>query len=480
METTGKTEKADKTRGSTEKDFGAYARKLFDDGVAAPTIAELLRAGRLDAVAELVAFAPLDGSQSFAACGENFYESKRLSECDRRIKIFIIECERAGVPENEYISVVIAAQSAKKGALALWRDGANKYIASRARDDFDFVCDCIDRYDKKFAGYSALFEVSPQRAAKRLVGKLLCEKHIDKAAIRDVLMDYPYISNELIAMYDGADVKTRAEIAKLLKVYKNDKLVDKFISDTVANDGSKTVRNVLAPARKYSGNGVRLFEGMMISQSSIPVAMFYELARSSESVRDVADRIFFYTSKNSRVEVLTFDDGRFFDLSDREIELEQGDDLYVLHPLVTPEYARDILTYGVEQPFLQLRRPVYKIKADERTFVDHLTGTMIDRDVFDKNVKRIGFVFASKRDDGNGGDAALYTAGEYAVMVKCDLPSSAHTAGCGRISFLRASDIIKIKRSVYVRDCKPISLRELSPVTYSELAYAVHRLFGVE
>ena len=106
---------------------------------------------------------------------------------------------------------------------------------------------------------------------------------------------------------------------------------------------------------------------------------------------------------------------------------------------------------------------------------------MIDRDVFDKNAKRIGFVFASKRSDSHaGGDAVLYTAGDHAVMVKCDLPTSARTAGCGRISFLRASDIIKIKRSVYVRDCKPVSLRELSPVTYSELAYAVHRLFGVE
>ncbi len=471
----------EKAQTPTEKDFGAYARKLFDDGVAAPVIAGLLRDGCFDRIAELVALAPLNGSQGFAACGENFYESKRLSECDRRIKIYVSECERAGIAEREYISVIIAAQGRKKGALALWRSGANKYITSRARDDFDFVCDCIDKYDKKYAGYSILFDVSPQRAAKRLVNKLLCEKHIDKASIRDVLMDYPHISNELIAMYDGADAKTRAEIAKLLKVYKNDKLVDSFLTDTVSKDGSKTVRGVLAPARKYSDNGVRLFEGMMISQSPIPVAMFYELSRSSDSVRDVADRIFFYRITDSHKEVLTFDDGKFFDLSDRETELGQGDDLYVLHPLVTPEYARDILNYGVEQPFLQLRRPVYKIKADERTFVDHLTGTMIDRDVFDKNAKRIGFVFASKRSDSHaGGDAVLYTAGDHAVMVKCDLPTSARTAGCGRISFLRASDIIKIKRSVYVRDCKPVSLRELSPVTYSELAYAVHRLFGVE
>lgn len=466
----------DKARSLKGDELSAFARELFDGGEnVKPVLTGLVLGGSAndyDTLAEMIGCFVVAESSSYGT-GRNYYEAKSMSECDRRLDFFVSKCRECGLAEDEYIRVLLAARYSK-GALSAWKDAVDKHLKILAATDYGRVADHIDKYDKKFANYSSLLAVAPHESAKRLVEKLLYEKNIDKAAIRAVLMDYVYIANELVALYEVSDAKTRAAIAKLLTVYKNDARVRDFLTGTVSVDRSKTVRDVLEPKARHTKSALKFFEGHMISGKPIPVKKFFELTADGEWA-NVADLIFFCTKSNEGITVMTFDDGAFYGIDDEPIALE-ADKLYVLHPIEMPAYAEEILSYCIEQPFLQVNRPVYRKPSDERKFSDKLSGTMLDKPRFLQNLKSVGFELAAKRGSERL-DVALYFAGDYAVGVGCELPAASDTAVCRRVSFYRSRDIVRIKRDLFVGDCAPVMIRELPAAAYSELVYAVFRLF---
>ncbi|MDE6401444.1 MAG: hypothetical protein K2L54_02405, partial [Clostridiales bacterium] len=124
---------------------------------------------------------------------KNNYASARFGATDGEeyLNMFIAACERFGLDENGYMPMLLHAQYAKKGgALNSWDKSVDRYLEKIARDDFERAAILVDKYDRKFGKYSVLIKVDRPRSVDRLIGMALYGKNINKAAVRDVLMDY--------------------------------------------------------------------------------------------------------------------------------------------------------------------------------------------------------------------------------------------------------------------------------------------------
>lgn len=478
-----------------------YARSIGDDErELCAAIAALIASGEqsdFETIAALLSYITVGVGDP------NDYYARSQSLDKRYLDIFIAYAERAGVPEREYISVMIASRNADRdGALYKWRDVADEYLKRRAERDYEFVADCVDLYDPKFGAYDVLFEVDHDRTARRLLHKLLYVKHTDKSAIREFFMDKPAVVDGLVELYGKSNAHERVKIVRLLGVLKNYARVSEFLSTVAAKDRSKSVRTVVSrldmrSAKRSGGSAVEFFEHAMISGDGIPIDEFEGLM-CDEEYAAVADRIFFCTGcaptlapevinasdddfsatppADTRLTVLMYDRGDFIGLDDKRVELDENAVVRVIHPVEMPTEANFVFTLSIDQPFEQVWRAVYRPSRGEISYSDRLNGTIIDRATFDANFKRGGFVFCAD-SDGDTATATLAVRG-FAVAVACDI-SHRTSVACRRITFYRASSIVK-NRKLYIPANSEVAVCDVDGVAFSELMLAVHRLFGVE
>lgn len=462
----------------------ALARALFerDRNTFNEVLVRLTKDGTMrdyETAAAMLSTLPVAASSSKYSFADAMYGTL---EGDGYFNLYLSICAECGVSEQEYMPLLLSAQYAEKGtALNSWDKSVDRFIERIANENFDRAADYVDRFDRKFGKYSVLINVDRERAIKRLVGMALYGKNIDKAAVRDVLMDYGEVSGALMSLYGSASAKERVAIVRLLLTFRNDILVRDFLKDTVEKDKSKSVREAAKAGIKRTKvkNAALYLERLMEESTPLCVSDWAELL-SDGQMRDVADKIFFFAlGAEGRVRILVYNDGCFLGSNDKPIDANEDQPIYVLHPLdITSEFA-NILPKDISQPFLQINRPIYHRISGERYYSDRLIGTMIDRTEFNERLKANGFTFCTKRSDDEP-NIAVCSLGGYVIGVECILPQSTDSVSCGKLTYYNASDVVKLKRSLYISAADPIDLRFVPRKTFSELTYRAYKLFGCE
>lgn len=464
--------------------FDALARKVSEnDALTARVVAELAVSGTQDdceRLAAVLSYVPFDGDAS-----RDYYSTRYKVTYDKRyVDLFLRICDGNGVGESEYVRAFIATGYAGKDTpLSKWSAAADMYLKRRAAEDFELVAKYLDEYDHKFRKYGVLIAVNARLALERLVNKLLYEKNIDKTAVRRALMEHGELSVPLMTLYGEVNAKERAAIVRLLMLYRNDVAVERFLNEVVADDKSKTVRLVL----EKSGNKINkksdkdmpaFFEKLMAESISYTLSQWQNILKNKFAA-EVADRIFFCVKTDDGTRPLVYNDGVFLDMTDMPAALDDGTRIYVLHPLDLSDDS-EILSMRIAQPFEQLGRKVYYAGRgvnDYRSGV--LNGSVIPREEFDGNFKRLGFEFCG-RNSASDPLVAVKFIGDYAVGVTVELFTSSDAACCGDISYYPRSAIVKLNRTFYAGSAAPILPSALPRREFSELTRAVYGLFSRE
>lgn len=470
-------EKLYKLKGSALQEL---ARSLYERDVAAfeEVIVSLAKLGNMrdyETMADMLATVPMrakTGAENYtdAAFGALLYE--------QYFNMFLQACRDNAYPESEYIKVLLSAQYAKKdGAFYAWDKSVDRYMTALAKKDFFLAAQYVEMHDKKLLKYPLLISVDRENALNRLLAMALYVKNIDKAAVRDVLMDYEEVADTLVDMYDKVNAKERVAVVRLLLPFKNDGRVRRFLDEVVARDKSKSVREAaFSDGRGKAKSAARFLESMMADGEGLTENEWRELL-SDYAFAAVADKIFFYTPKDDgRISVLVYNNGAFLDVNDAPAQFYAEQKIYVLHPTDAADENMSVLEFDIDQPFLQIHRPVFGRMSDEGYFSMRLAGMMIAKDKFDKNVKEHGFFVCDKRVDGEL-TTAVFVRGAYAVGVVCDIPATGKTVTAGRILFFNSRDIVKIKRKRYISTANPLDMASVPPRAYSELMYSAYKLF---
>ncbi len=458
------------------------ARGLYERDVRAfeEVIVELVKLGKMRdyvTAAAMLATVPMIAQSTSSDYGDVRFGTL---VSDRYFNMFLRACADCGYGENEYMKVLLAAQYADPNtAFFGWDKSVDRYVSALATADFDRAADYIERYDARYGKYGVLIRVDCDRALNRLLALALYGKGIDKAAVRDVLMDYWEVADVLMAMYGKVSAHERVAVVRLLLAFKNDGRVKQFLSEVVANDKSKSVRDAAFKNVRNAKNktAAKRLAAMMADGAGLTYSEWVAQLTDTEYAA-VADKVFFCMQRgDGHVSVLVYNDGQFLDSSDRPILPEHDEKIYVLHPLDLTGDDTAILALDIEQPFLQIKRPIFAKVPGERYGSMRLSGTMIARDRFEANFKKTGFAFCDKRSPSEP-TVAMCRRGEYAVCIECDMPESSYTVSGGRITVYRAADVVKLKRKQYVSTADPCDLMQLEPRIYSELMYLPYRLFS--
>lgn len=455
------------------------ARSIADDRTRLySTVVALAQCGTPDdyeRIAEVLSCATVDGTENV-----EHYSDRRGAAGKGYVDMFVAACNACGYPESEYIKVLLYAQYAREGgALRGWRDGADAYLEKLAKTDFSRAAEYIDKYDGRFGKYDILIRTDPTEAVKLLLDKALYGKNLNKTAVRRILMDRPEIINALITAYFDANAKTRAAIVRLLLLFKTDGRV-KDILAAAESDPSKTVRDLFEKRESKPTDAVAFFERAMAAGEPIIYGRLEKLIRGGgkgskhNEFAAVADRIFFYTTDGADKTVLMCDRGAFRDLGGVPVALAQDSELFVLHPLDLDE-ASPLLTAEIDQPFLQLARPVYYASPSDGNRSSRLFGTFVDKKTFETGAKRGGFSFAA---DGGDTKTAVAYCGDHAVAVSCRLPEGGDTAECLYIEYYRAADVVRLGRDAFIGSANALQASSLPRRAFSELTYAAYKLFG--
>ena len=171
------------------------------------------------------------------------------------------------------------------------------------------------------------------------------------------------------------------------------------MESVVATDKSKTVRDLVSGAKKRVGkNAASYFERLMTAGEAISFGELKSLVAdgknkgkkdksktAGKSYAEVADRILFYYVGGDFDDncVFTYNDGKFLDVDGSKLNLPDEKSVFVLHPLDIPVNLKSVLRGGIEQPFLQLSRPVFEPLAGETYFSERLNGIFVTRARFD-------------------------------------------------------------------------------------------------
>ncbi|MCH5163351.1 MAG: DUF4132 domain-containing protein [Clostridiales bacterium] len=458
--------------------FEDYARSLIAGdrkALIAVIGEEISRGGQDDCerIAAILSYATLGGN------GGDYYSARYGNSFDKRyVDLFLQLCKEGGIRENEYIKVLLAAGSAdRSSALYRWNGAVDVYLTRRAGEDFDTIADYIEKYDRKYTKYGVLIRIDSNRALERLVSVVLYGKNVDKTAIRDILMDHVWLAEPLMALYHRSNARERAAIVRLLLLYVNDLSVKAFIEETVVNDKSKTVRDVLPRKKKTVKRAAApFFEKSMADGDMYTLLEWKELLKSADYAA-VADRTFFFTREDGEIKVLVYNDGVFLDMTDTPAPLKESDFIGVLHPADLPKDS-DILSFKIAQPFKQIQRRIFTSPRSGRAF-DALTGALTDRAAFDARFKQLGFLLGGKRSASEK-DVALKFVGKSAIGVECDFSESSDTVSCVGLKYYRASDVVKLNRTYFVAQSVGVSSSSLGKREYSELTLAAYTLFGRE
>lgn len=472
----------EKIRNAKGDEFARLARSIADDRTRVySAVVALAQSGMPDdfeRIAAVLSYATVDGTER-----TEHYSDRRGAVGKGYVDMFVAACNACNYPESDYIKVLLYAQYAKEGgALYGWRDGADAYIEKLAKTDFYRAAGYIDKYDGKFGKYDILIRTDPSEAVKLLLDKVLYGKNLNKTAIRRILMERPEIVNALAAAYGDSNAKTRAAITRILMLFKTDGRV-KDILDEARSDPSKTVRDLFEKRESVPTDAVAFFERLMAAGEPVEYGRLRSLmtdggkdrGKNKNKFAAVADRIFFYvTDDGVNKTVLMCDGGRFADLGGATVVLNEKSELYVLHPLDL-DAASPLLTAEIEQPFLQLARPMYYASPDDGTRSSRLFGTFIDKKTFERGLRLGGFSFAA---DGDGMRIAVSYCGDYAVAVSCRLPDGGDTAECLEIGYYRTADVVRLGRDAFIGSANALRAGSLPRRAFSELTYAAYKLFG--
>ncbi|MCH5165811.1 MAG: DUF4132 domain-containing protein [Clostridiales bacterium] len=466
----------------TEDALCDIARSMYDSDVKAfeKAITDLAQSGEMCAyktAAAMLATVPMRAKSA----KNNFTDARFGSlENDVYLDMFLNACEDQGLDADGYMPMLMSAQYAnRKSALYGWDKSVDRYLTELARVDFDRAADYVDKYDSKFGKYAILIKVDKNKAINRLLQMALYGKNIDKASVRNVLMDYDEVVGVLFSLYGRSSAKERVAIVRLLLTYRNDVRVREFLQDVVSSDSSKTVKKAAAAGikPKKSKDAAVAIERMMTEGIGLPQAEWKELFNDSKCAA-VADRIFFYMSGiDGRPCMLVYDRGVFLKMDDRPIDKKDNRRIYVLHPLDVTEELAAVLPKEIEQPFLQIGRPVYHRIDGERYFSNRLAGTMTTHDEFYENLKKFGFVMCEKRAAGEPNTVILRIC-DYVIGVEFDTLGEADAVSCGRIAYYNAADVVKLKHAHYISSASPVDSEKLPRRVFSELTYAAYRLFS--
>lgn len=454
---------------------GEFARMLYENSIAEyeSTLAELVASGGQGNYER----AAIMLEASLAQAEDRFYDgnenTRSMTVEHKNVQTLVGICVRHGKGGYVLPMLVCAAYGRTGGALAALDVAATEYIKARAEKDFDSVADVVDAYDRKFIKYGVLLEVNRTRALARLIRLAVYGKRVNKAAIRDILMDCDEAGPTLFEMYGEANAKTRTALARLLLVMKNDGRVREFLENTVAVDASLSVRRVLEERVRKAKSTPEFFERLMINGTALTCDEWRELLLDGKYA-EVADRTFFCIREYGATSVLVYNNGDFLDMSDRVAEIDGDEPIYVLHPLDAPSSVADIFSMRIAQPFPQVSRPIFHIMSGEADCSYRFFGEMVSRKQFDSNRRRVGFVPCAARE----GEcySQLFSAGGYSVVIQPDVFRESEVV-CGKLVFYRTEDIVMIKGRAYAEQASPLAVTDVPRRAYSELVYAVYKLF---
>lgn len=452
----------------------SFASVIGNNDKLSVVLSELVKCGGVDdylKIAELLTYITVDGKNS-----ADYYSVRYGSNVNTTQFDAFMHAVHGMLTEKEIMPMLLYAQYAPENSeLYSWNGAVDLYLLKRADEDFSTVADYIDKYDPEYAKYSILFETNMTAAVSRLMEKLLYGKHVNKAAIRRVLMTRAEIADGLIDLYRSGDAKERAAIVRVLLMFKNNDAVNAFLQGVVKSEKSKTVREIInAPkTKKIQNSPADFFESMMISGETMSIKKWQNLL-SKQEFAVVADKLFFIQKSNDGERVLVFDNGAFLDTDNNPINTDCASGIGVLHPIELPRDS-GLLSLKIDQPFRQIDRPIYYPAEGERYSLNRLSGTIISQAEFTANVKKFGFKPCSSRG------ATLFVLryiGEYVIAAECEKSDSMDSVTCLSAAVYNADSVVKVGHATYIDDSPKLSLTDLPPRMFSELILCVYELFG--
>lgn len=385
----------------------------------------------------------------------------RSESVSRSFGLFLEECDRLGVTRDELVPMLIhSAYAPEHCELCKWKGETLVYLTSI--NDYAYLSEVLAKYDKGYKFYDALCKIDETRAINSLVNEALYGKNVNKTAIRAVLKNYKQAVSGLRGIYYLGDSKLREAVVRLFLLYRDDPDVEKFLTEVIAKDKSKAVRELVSSKAKPVD-----FEYMMKSGSRIRYDEFIDAIREEPHTSEAVQ--LFFVAFDAPPYIFVIENGKPHDLNNKPITIKPSLEVGVLHPIDLPQELNYLKAMEIEQPFKQINREIYYIDEFDMFAcgTDRFNGLTVSVAEFNRRVKE----FKLK----NTGKAFVYELGGYAAIINYTIQND--LVSCGEVRYCTASSLIKLNKKVYTDSVMLASLADMPKKVYSEFMYCVSALF---
>ena len=424
------------------------------------------------------------------------YITSRTAEPDLASRYFHMLLELAAsaeVGEAQFAPLLIACFSAPPGSyLHAWKKASETYLLKEAYRDYDRILTMLTTYDLSYNAYDILMQVDKNRTEELLKERLLYGKNIRKTAIRKLLLGYKID----VAYLFGADYKTkeipmREAIVRLALLYKNDLKAAEFLASVKNTEPVAHIRKLITSGENHASKGMgnadaaAYLEQMMIDSKRItPSEFYFKLEYDCEFAKSASSLFFSVYSFGRLIDIVIVHNGTVCNLENAETVIAENAEVGVLHPLELPTSDAYLKRLNIEQPFVQIRRPVF-IPSDYEAasnVVSRLKGTVISAGEFRKNLKTFDFRLLHGSKEGVF-DRAVAFLGDCACVLEfspTDFADKKNIVMLGETKFYSAKDFISVRGNLYIEGVPSKRVSDIDPKRFSELLYVLYRAGNVQ
>lgn len=449
----------DKLLNADAMSFQIMSRQIMDsdDGTICAVFLQLVNRKEYVRLAELISYATLT----------------LVNNASSYFAFMIQKAESFGLTVIDILPIVIKSAYAPNGSvLKAFEPDAHVYIQKMASSDFETVMKALDEHDAHYRFYIDLLNANRAKTVNHLLNKVLNSKGGNKTDMRRVLRFCPEIVDILYDEYLKGDAKRRSDVTRLLVMFKSDYRVNQFLNEIVKNDKSVSVQMIYHKSeaepilnKPRSVNLERAMQtGEVFSEQE-----FKDLIVSNPQ----SEQLFFIRDVDGVQQISVVTNGVICDTANKPLPPNDLARYTLMHPADLDTKFNPILSLKIEQPFLQIGRPVFTLSNSDKFISNYtaLDGVCTDEKTFFANAAKLKF---SSYVEGT--NVLIYTLGAFTELVKYSPNMDFITLNT--LCFFKSADILRLSRKAYVNESLKIPLSVLPERIFSEFIYMANRLMS--
>ncbi|MCL2234140.1 MAG: DUF4132 domain-containing protein [Firmicutes bacterium] len=403
----------------------------------------------------------------------------------RKFNLFLDIANEVGITEDEFAPLLVRVYYTEYDKLQAWQTTVESYFLKKATENYDKVLAILTEYDVGLRCYHVLMKVDADRTFNLLVERLIFFSGTNKREIRKWLLKYNVnYASMLKDLYMTADAKTKSEIVKLLLMSKNDPSCSEFLSFITKNESSQSVQKIIT--KDYTATKERVksvhnlsplqyFEDAMVRGRVWGVGEFQKEVLANEGHLKVAEQLFFAVFDNSMSdilrEVMIIHEGKTYNLDNKELILEKGKYIRVLHMAELPSKYDIIKRLAISQDLEQVKRKIYVAEGRELTtgVILRLQGTMVDGEKILNKMKDYGFVRVNNFDDD--GEISIGKVIE-GFLITFEIKGRT----IAQIKLHSEQDAVRLQGKLSTKKVPTLPANKVPRRVFSELMHSVHAL----